>query len=125
MARPMGKPGDVYRPPNGTDGRVFMARTCDRCERDREYRAGLADSCRIACLTLLYRACEPEYPREWTYDEDGRPTCTAFAPERPIPPAPASDEAALPSAPADCGDSPAEPTYTDLTRPRTHSRSSE
>lgn len=33
--------------------------------------------CEILMRTLIHHANEPEYPTEWTYDKDGRPTCTA------------------------------------------------
>jgi len=27
---------------------------------------------------MLFAIDEPEYPQQWTYDAQGRPTCTAF-----------------------------------------------
>lgn len=72
-----------YRPSNGCEGFDFMARFCDRCERDRRYRETQdgADGCRIVADTFVYAATDPRYPKEWIYDEAGYPVCTAFEKE--------------------------------------------
>lgn len=72
----------AYRPSNGTEGAIFMAHFCDRCERDRAYREGHGDSCPIVANTMVYSADAPEYPQEWVEDENGS-RCTAFEPEQP------------------------------------------
>ena len=74
-----------YQPSNGTEGEYFMARFCDHCERDRAFRetGGAEPGCIIAALTLIYDVDDPEYPREWVYDKNGEPTCTAFQPVTP------------------------------------------
>lgn len=75
-----------YRPSNGTEGEGFMLAFCYRCERDRSLREETGPGCIIAARTMLFDIDEPDYPDEWTYDADGDPTCTAFAPEgTPLP----------------------------------------
>ena len=72
--------GKPYRPSNGTEGMVFQYAYCDRCAKDAKYRETEdgADGCRILANALSYNIGDPEYPAEWTHDERGRPTCTAF-----------------------------------------------
>ena len=38
------------------------------------------EKCEITALTMIYSVDEPEYPKQWTYDENGNPCCTAFIP---------------------------------------------
>lgn len=77
------KPGEPYRPCNGSDGEYFIGMWCEECARDKEmngtvYREGREatdeDWCEI--LGRSYRSDEP-LP-EWIYGEDGQPRCTAF-----------------------------------------------
>lgn len=65
----------LYRPSNGMEGEGFMAQFCDRCERRGNSEDG---HCQIIGDTMAFDIDSPEYPREWTYDSDGDPTCTAF-----------------------------------------------
>lgn len=86
------KPGEQYRPCNGSEGEYFQAMWCENCERDKELNgtafregreAGDDDWCEI--VGRSYR--EPEPLPEWVYGQDGQPCCTAFVPMgRPIPP---------------------------------------
>ena len=69
---------ELFRPSSGTMGESFHARFCHRCERDRRYRETEEDPCEILGRTFFYDIDQPEYPREWRYDSDGDPTCTAF-----------------------------------------------
>lgn len=68
-----------YRPSNGAEGADFQERFCARCEHDHFADGG--ESCSILIETMVYDVADPEYPSEWTYDERGCPTCTAFIPE--------------------------------------------
>ncbi len=68
-----GKPGAPFRPANGAEGDIFREGWCDRCQR------GLA--CVILARTYWHAPGHPDYPREWTYDAEGLPQCTAFTPE--------------------------------------------
>ena len=73
---------NLYRPSCGTEGEDFRERFCYQClherwiHRQKEDRD--EDKCKIMTNTMLFDTNEPEYPREWTYDEKGSPTCTAF-----------------------------------------------
>lgn len=72
--------GRKYIPSNGTEGEGFMSAFCYQCiherwihrqDEDRE-----EDKCDILSRAFLYNVDDPEYPEEWTYDENGKPTCT-------------------------------------------------
>lgn len=70
---------DSYKPSNGDDGEGFMGAFCDHCSRDRfTPETGNGRSCAILLHALYLNSDDPHYPREWTYDATGRPTCTAF-----------------------------------------------
>ena len=87
-----------YRPSNDTEGARFMGSFCDYCENDRAFREDpdRGKSCDILARILHYDLKDPEYPFEWTYDDDGQPTCTALQKEltrdKPMlcPPSPAA-----------------------------------
>jgi hypothetical protein len=68
----------LYRPANGTEGEMFKARFCDRCERDREWRERERNPCEILTTTLCLMPEDEGYPTEWRYDDEGDPVCTAF-----------------------------------------------
>lgn len=61
----------AYRPANGTEGDLFIARWCDRCARNE-------DGCWILSATQLFRVTDPEYPTLWRADGPSGPRCTAF-----------------------------------------------
>lgn len=64
--------GKPYSPSNGDEGRRFIERFCDLCIReDRENE--------IWC-PIVNGALMGEQRAEWTHDERGRPTCTAYKP---------------------------------------------
>lgn len=83
-----------YRPSNGTEGMMFQEEWCERCERDRAFRADQNnDGCSILSATMVYMADDPKYPKEWVYEPEamkrdgcltigeGGARCTAFTPE--------------------------------------------
>lgn len=78
----MGKPGEPYQPSNGTEGEYFMEEFCYQCiherwiHRQKEDRD--EDKCTIINLSMSYDRNDPEYPKEWTYDAAGKPTCTKW-----------------------------------------------
>lgn len=83
----MDTPIRLYRPSSGTTGEAFIASWCGRCKHDRvtngtvEYdQAGDDDYCPIIAATFAYDVTDSGYPREWCYNEEGEPVCTAFAP---------------------------------------------
>lgn len=61
-----------YRPSNGTEGMIFEEKFCEQCKL---YENG---GCIIWFNAGLYEINEPEYPKEWVYDAENKPTCTAF-----------------------------------------------
>ena len=69
-----GNVGKPYRPSNGTEGALFQDLFCQYCTRDN-IEAG--DGCEIILLTMCYDTKDKEYPKEWIYDVDGQPVCTA------------------------------------------------
>lgn len=85
------KAGKPYRPGSGTEGMAFDEHWCEHCTRDAEYRnsgpdADPAIGCQIIADTFAFERDDPRYPKEWVYDRDGRPCCTAFTtdPTKPV-----------------------------------------
>lgn len=75
--------GKPYRPGSGTEGMAFDEEWCDHCARDAEFRkdwdnADPAIGCQILAATLANMIGDPDYPKEWVHDRNGRPCCTAF-----------------------------------------------
>ena len=66
--------GELYQPSNGTEGEMFFDRFCWRCQHESE-----ETPCEIMTDTMVFDTRDAEYPREWKYDDAGRPTCTKFA----------------------------------------------
>lgn len=66
--------GKPYRPSNGTEGMIFEESFCDRCVKDDDED----NLCAIHTNALLFDIGDDDYPKEWVFDKDGRPTCTAF-----------------------------------------------
>lgn len=69
------KPGEAYRPSNGTEGEGFHESYCYQCLHTNPDPEG-EKQCQIWMKALCYNTNEPEYPKEWTYDDQGKPTCT-------------------------------------------------
>lgn len=63
-----------YRPSNGTEGEMFCEQFCYLCRYD-QYED---DPCDILTRSLICSVGDADYPEEWLYDRNGRPTCTAF-----------------------------------------------
>lgn len=59
-----------YRPSNATEGFAFMAVFCDQCV--------VRGICRILPRVMGLHVDDPDYPGQWTYDDEGAPTCTSF-----------------------------------------------
>jgi hypothetical protein len=85
--------GQKYRPSNGTEGEIFMGCWCCQCARDKAMSEGCVfdecddnERCDIIANTMAFNVEDDEYPKEWTYGQDGQPCCTAFVPAGdPIP----------------------------------------
>lgn len=74
--------GKPYRPSNGTEGLAFMESFCWRCKHDdgvSQYNE--PGACGILGRSHTYDIGDERYPDEWTHDDRGRPTCTAFEEE--------------------------------------------
>ena len=69
------------RPANGTDGEIFHAMYCERCEKENFDPHSGQGGCEILLRSWVHDIGEPQYPSEWVYGDDGRPTCTAFEPK--------------------------------------------
>jgi len=80
--------GKPYRPSSGTEGACFQNDWCGYCARDAEFQADpdFGEGCPIVADTFAYQITDPRYPKEWVYDRDGRPCCTAFTtdPNKPL-----------------------------------------
>ena len=66
-----------YCPSNGTEGMAFTDHFCDRCinqHPDPNHKK----QCMILCRAMCYSVSDERFPEEWTYDDNGRPTCTAW-----------------------------------------------
>ena len=73
----MTKPGEPYRPSNGSQGDGFMEHWCDRCQRDAAFRDDMfSDGC-----SILAGAFATGGAPEWQYDANGQSCCTAFVEE--------------------------------------------
>jgi hypothetical protein len=92
-----------YRPSNGTEGEYFISEFCQNCIHDNPDYDAKSPRCDILTLTMCLDASDPNYPSEWVYDENDRPTCTKFVkwdwdndgdpgdPDNPLAPIPVSD----------------------------------
>ena len=65
-----------YRPSCGTEGLMFFEKYCANCKHDSKEE----EPCEIIMYTMFYDIDEPEYPKEWIYQDD-KPTCTAHTPQ--------------------------------------------
>lgn len=64
--------GQPYAPSNGDEGRRFMAQYCAHCICDDP-------DAEIYC-PILFRALAGTENPDWTHDDQGRPTCSAYKP---------------------------------------------
>lgn len=65
-----------YRPSNGTEGMWFTdeyCMNCINCDPDPEGEK----QCEILMRSMMYSVKDPEYPKEWIYDENDEPKCTS------------------------------------------------
>lgn len=69
-----------YRPSNGTEGMGFVECYCSNCIHEKFMHTNNHNDkkCDIFSRTLMHSIDEPEYPKEWIYDEEGKPTCTSY-----------------------------------------------
>lgn len=65
--------GKPYMPSNGTEGMMFCDEFCDQCIHQHP-DPGKSPQ----CDDILLQSLIGKQPKEWVYDSEGRPTCTAF-----------------------------------------------
>ena len=65
-----------YRPSNGTEGMSFIESWCAQCIHDNPDENS-PKKCEILTATMFFYPTDPEYPKEWIY-QDNEPVCTAF-----------------------------------------------
>lgn len=72
--------GKPFRPSNGTEGMIFMDAFCMRCIHEKfSHTLDHADKkCDILSKSMLHELGDVEYPKEWIYNEEGWPVCTAW-----------------------------------------------
>jgi len=84
-----------YRPSNGTEGEIFIARWCGTCEHERERRENPdADGCEIVTWTMALAITDARYPQEWQHGTNG-PRCTAYCEDGTVPDAPIDPNAVV------------------------------
>lgn len=71
-----------YRPSNGTEGEGFIEHYCRNCIHGKyEHTCDTNDNpCDILTRSLVCSIDDKDYPEEWVYNEQGRPTCKAHVP---------------------------------------------
>lgn len=71
---------EKYCPSNGSEGMWFIEKYCMNCIHEKFMHTQEDDDlkCEILTNTMVYDWKDPNYPSEWTYDENDKPCCTAF-----------------------------------------------
>ena len=64
----------LYAPANSAEGMHFCQTFCDHCANKDDSPEG----CQILTKALLFDVDHYEYPKEWIYNDHGKPTCSAF-----------------------------------------------
>ncbi len=72
--------GKPYQPSSGSEGMGFMEDFCFRCKHWVFDKPTDTYGCkkRIHDRTLFHDIGDSEYPKEWKYDDEANPICTAF-----------------------------------------------
>lgn len=73
--------GQLYCHSNGTEGMYFHSEFCEQCIHEKfMHTQRFGDKqCEIFNAAFLIADTTKEgFPKEWQYDENDRPTCTAF-----------------------------------------------
>lgn len=64
-----------YQPSNGSDGMAFMSEFCEQCMFDNSQKKVYCD---VLNRTMIHDIKDEEYPKEWVYDGNFKPTCTKW-----------------------------------------------
>lgn len=74
--------GKVFMPSNGTEGMAFTSAFCENCihEKFSHTQKHGDKQCDIMDRSIIYwyESDNPNYPKEWRFDAEGWPTCTAW-----------------------------------------------
>lgn len=74
-----GSAGESFRPSNGTEGMIFMEHFCEQCIHENyNPETDCGKKCEILTATMVFDQRDKEYPKEWQYDSEGWPVCTAW-----------------------------------------------
>ena len=66
-----------YQPSNGCEGMWFTETYCMNCLHcDPDPRG--EKQCDILCASMAFQTKDPEYPKEWIYNEQDEPVCTKW-----------------------------------------------
>lgn len=66
-----------YCPSNGTEGDWFESEFCMQCLHTNPDPTK-KPQCKIWCAAVCYHVTEPQFPKEWVYNDKNEPTCTAW-----------------------------------------------
>lgn len=66
-----------YQPSNGTEGSWFEDKFCMNCLHTNPDPCK-KPQCEIWCRAVCWNVNDEHYPKEWIYDKDNKPTCTAW-----------------------------------------------
>jgi len=71
--------GKAYCPSNGSEGTWFTDKFCFNCKHEKFMHTNSHKDalCELFSNSLIYDIKEPGFPKEWVYDKDDKPTCTA------------------------------------------------
>lgn len=74
--------GDVFMPSNGTEGMIFTEAFCEHClhEKFSHTQEHGDKQCDIMNRSIIhwYEPKHPQYPKEWVFNTEGWPICTAW-----------------------------------------------
>lgn len=70
--------GEPFQPSNGDEGERFSGAWCANCTKDNLDYETFEGGCPIIAYTMALKIGDPDYPKEWIYDAEGQPQCTAF-----------------------------------------------
>lgn len=65
------KPQENYYPSNGTEFMQFQTNNCDNCYKEKQ------------CTILRGAIVLGIEPKQWVYDNDGKPICTSLSRHKP------------------------------------------
>lgn len=70
--------GELYRPANGTEGDIWESILCEGCAHYKPDKYGTDCESGLIMAAMAHYTNEDGYPKEWVYDSNGDPTCTAW-----------------------------------------------